>query len=106
MVNVKVVATELKPCIVSPLPNTNFSWSKLTVSPAGIGNALTIIVPATALLPLGTAYNVKLALEPVVLQIMIAVIALPSWVPLTVLVYSVPFDAGTTAFAIAIFLSL
>jgi hypothetical protein len=34
---------------------------------------------------------------------MIAVIALPSWVPLTVLVYSVPFDAGTTAFAIAIF---
>jgi hypothetical protein len=106
MVNVKVVAAELKPWIVSLLPNTNFSWSKLTVSPAGIGNALTIIVPATALLPLGTAYNVKLALEPVVLQIMIAVIALPSWVPVTVLVYSVPFDAGTTAFAIAMFLSL
>ena len=47
---------------MSPFANTSFSWSKLTVSPAGIGNAFTIIVFAAGELelpPLGTAYRYK-----------------------------------------------
>jgi hypothetical protein len=83
---------------VSPFDNTIFSWSKLTVSPAGTINALTIMLTVPTDPPLGTACNVNVLSATPVLQMMTVVIAL-----FPELVYNVVLVDKIDVFTIAMF---